>query len=440
MNVRSLCCLCLLLVVATVGHPVASADDAAPQEQKPKPFVLKDEVRDALVPLFSKIAGADVSRVTAAMSAESAVDGAIVDRQESTYQIASQQPNRFTVYLKEPEQRTRIYSDGKSMVVALAPDAYFRLPDAMGTQEASVALPVPMGPYPEPIMALSLAGVDPAVSFLGGMKSVEVIDRNKFRDKTPAIHLRGVQHDLVSWDLWITAEKQPRPLRLLVDMTAMLRASDQVQIPDNFSYQLRVDFHSWRMAGEVDPKLFTYTPPKDATEYESLDDYYQSIAGVVSEHPLLGKPMPTFQAPTLTGDKLESKQLADKVVVIDFWATWCESCVVAIPEIKKITDKFADKDVLFLAVNVGEESAKIKGFLESQKWDVRVLVDSEGKLADAFGAEALPQTVVVGKSGVVESVHIGFLGADQLQQRLTDELQVLSAGGRIASADSDQRQ
>ena len=105
------------------------------------------------------------------------------------------------------------------------------------------------------------------------------------------------------------------------------------------------------------------------------------------------------------------------------------------PILKEVTDDFADKDVVLLALNTGEETEKIQEFLQDEKLELRnVLIDPKGKIADGFSADAIPQTIVIGKSGVVESVHIGFAGADALKQRLIDELEVLSIGGRIGSA------
>ncbi len=433
------CCRLLLLLTASVGYSLAHGDDPvtnAADEAKPSRLKLKDEVREALLPLFSSIAKADVSRVTVELTAESVIGGAVVDSQKSTYQIASNRPDKFTIYLKEPQQRTRVYCNGTSMIVALAADAYLRLPDALDTQNAVVSMPVPLGPYPEPILALSLAGVDPAISLLGGMKSVELVDRNKLRGEIPAIHLRGVQDDLVSWEFWITEGDQPRPLRLLIDLTAMLKATEQVQVPEDFCYQLRIDFLSWRISGEVDAQLFEYVPPEDAVEYKSLEDYFQTIAGVVAEHPLLGKPAPNFVAKTIDGKEFHWKDMADKVVVLDFWATWCDPCVAAIPVLKQVADDFADQGVVFYAVNAGEATPVIKEFVDQQKWDVNVLIDPEGKITDAFKADAIPQTVIVGKNGIIESVHIGFTGPEGLTQRLTDELKVLSIGGQIASAEN----
>lgn len=192
------------------------------------------------------------------------------------------------------------------------------------------------------------------------MKSVEVVDRGKFRGKVPAVHFRGVQDDDVSWDLWITQDKSPKPLRLLVDLTPMLRATNQVQMTAGFSYLLRFDFLGWRVTGEVDDKLFEYSPPSGAKEYKSLDDYYEKIAGAIAEHPLLGKKAPEFEAKTLSGQTVGAEQLKDKVVVMDFWATWCVPCSSVIPVLKDVTDKFADKGVIFLAVNVGEAQRKSK--------------------------------------------------------------------------------
>ena len=150
-----------------------------------------------------------------------------VDSQKSTYQIASMRPDMYTIYLKEPERGTRVYCDGEEMVVAVAPDAYYRLPQPISAQDAVTLLPVPLGPYPEPVLALTLAGVDPAISLFAGMSSLEVVDREDFRDNIPAVHLRGVQADSVTWDFWVSSEEQPRPLRLLVDLTPMLVASDR---------------------------------------------------------------------------------------------------------------------------------------------------------------------------------------------------------------------
>lgn len=395
---------------------------------------LNKELQSILEPLFDSLADANVSRATVEMLADSVMNGQVVQSETSTFQIASSDPNKFTVYLKQPEQRTRLYCDGKTFVAAMAPDAYFELPEVISIQRAVTDLPVPMGPYPEPLLALTMAGANPAISFVAGMKSINLIDQKPFRDKVPASHVRGVQADGVIWDLWVTNEASPKPLRLLIDMTPMLIASDQVHVPEGFSYQVRYDFLTWRVTGDVDNSLFVFSPAKDAIKYKSLDDYFASIAGVNDEHPLLGTAMPAFKGETVDGKPFDSRILKDRVVVLDFWASWCAPCLAAMPVIESVVKDFADQKVLLIAINTGEEGQKVAEFLKQQKLELNVLLDPDGKIADGFVVDAIPQTILIGKDGTIEAVHVGFDGDEDLKETLSDELEVLTVGGKLASA------
>lgn len=414
--------------------PVVQEDE--PPKEKPK-FQLSDNVRAILEPLFASIANADASRVTVEMATDSIVNGKVVESLNATYQIASKHPDHFTIYLKEPEQRTRIYSNGKEITVALAPDAYYKVDEAIDLQQAVVSLPIPMGTYPEPVMALSLAGVDPSLTFLGGMKSVEIANKGKFRGLVPSVQLHGEQNDAVSWDFWVTQEEPTKPLRLTVDLTPMLRATKQVQVPQGFKYQIQFDFASWRMEGGVDDSLFAFTPAADAKQYKSLENYLESVAGAVAVHPLLGKPAPAFEATTISDESVSLDKLKDKVVVIDFWATWCAPCKVMMPILEEIAQEYKDKEVVLLSVNVGEDASKIRGYLDAMKSKLDAIVDSDSVLTKAYQADAIPQTVIIGKHGVIESVHMGFPGQEEMKKRLNDELGVLSIGGRIVSKPED---
>jgi len=270
------------VVIAIGGVPLYGDDPDDPKDPKESPgeFEWSDDVRDVLSPLFTAIKEADVSRATIEVLSDSLINGRVIDSKKLTYQIASIAPNKFTVYLKGPSQRTRIYNDGQSMIVAPAPNAFFRLSDPISNAQAVLGLPIPMGPYPEPVMALTLAGVDPAQSLASGMRSVEVVDKKEYRGAIPAVHLRGIQADNVIWDIWVSQTDPPKPLRMLVDLTPMLLAAKEFQLPQGYSHQIRFDFLSWRVTGKVDDRLFSFTPAENAKEYKSLDDYNESIATV----------------------------------------------------------------------------------------------------------------------------------------------------------------
>jgi thiol-disulfide isomerase/thioredoxin len=432
---------CVTLTTQSFGDdPKAKSDDrsskSTPNQQGS--FVLKPDVRDALFPLFKSIADADVSRVTVELASETLTGAQVVDSQISTYQIGSKAPDHFTIYLKEPHQRLRVFCDGKEMIVAMSPEAYFRAEDPIQTQRAVTALPVPMGPYPEPVLALSLAGVDPSITFLGAMQSVEILDRGKFRGEIPAIHFRGLQDDGVSWQFWISQEDPPKPLRLLVDLTPMLRATQEVQIPENYSFQLRYDFLSWRMSGEVDPQLFKFNPPATAVEYKSLDEYYAQVAATAA-NPLMGKPAPTISTQLLSGQAFSVEKIKGKVVVLDFWATWCAPCIESQPIIAEVCREFADQGVQFISVNTGETKDKVTAFVNEHGWKSSVSLDPDGKYADAYKIDAIPQTVIVGPDGTVQAVHVGFVGKEALREQLRKELKSLVDGERLIPKSPESR-
>lgn len=252
-------------------------EPSAPEPSAPAEAADTPEVPPAvaaLQPLFQQIVKAESTRATVELFADTIVDGAVINSQKSVYQIASEAPNQFTIYLKDDNQRTRIYCDGEKATIALSESAYTELEKPIALQQAVFDLPVPMGPYPEPILALTLAGVDPAFSLTNGMKSVRLVDRDNFRGETPAIHFEGIQDDDVQWDLWITQDPAPKPLRLRIDLTEMLRANGGLELSAGYRYALRCDFKVWRIDHKNDASLFQYQKIKDAKQYDSVQAYF----------------------------------------------------------------------------------------------------------------------------------------------------------------------
>lgn len=273
----TLCCgllICNLSVFAQEDQADTKAESETPE--KPDPKMVASVA--AMQPLFDQIREAKSTRVTVELSADTVIDGAVINTAKSVYQIASEAPGSFTIYLKDDTRRTRIFCDGKASTIAFSPSAYTHLKEPIAMQDAVYQLPVPMGPYPEAIMALSLAGIDPDLTLTTGMKLVSLADSKPFRGKTPAKHFVGLQDDDVRWDLWITQDKQPLPLRLKVDLTDMLRANGSLNMSAGYRFILQFDFSTWKINPKTTPNLFRHTQVKGATEYESIDEYYQELA------------------------------------------------------------------------------------------------------------------------------------------------------------------
>ena len=103
-----------------------------------------------------------------------------------------------------------------------------------------------------------------------------------------------------------------------------------------------------------------------------------------------------FSLPTLDGRTLRSDDLKDKIVVLDFWATWCENCVVEIPEFNKLEKDYSSRGVkvIGLAVQSGWAS-DIQKFVKQHKMRYTVLVGNDDTVTD-FGVISFPNTYVIG--------------------------------------------
>ena len=142
-----------------------------------------------------------------------------------------------------------------------------------------------------------------------------------------------------------------------------------------------------------------------------------------TESALVGKAAPDFQLELLAGGKFQLAENKGKVIVLDFWATWCGPCIQAMPQIDRATRDFADKGVQLVAVNLQETPAKIKAMLERQKLSPAVALDRDGVVAAKYGANAIPQTVVIDREGKVARLFIG--GGPHLEDQLREALKAL---------------
>ena len=113
-----------------------------------------------------------------------------------------------------------------------------------------------------------------------------------------------------------------------------------------------------------------------------------------------------------------------KVVVLDFWATWCGPCRVQHPLYEQVRRRFKDnKDVVFLALSTDEDRSLVKPFLEREKWSQEVLY--EDGLAGYFRVNSIPTTIVLDRQGEVKSRMPGFIAerfVEMLSERINSAL------------------
>lgn len=118
---------------------------------------------------------------------------------------------------------------------------------------------------------------------------------------------------------------------------------------------------------------------------------------------------PPFVATTLDGQHITMDSLAGKVVLIDFWATWCGPCREALPRIQHIAHKFDGQPLVVISISLDSDEAKWRTFVEKNQMTWMQVRDGgfNGAVAKKFGVTAIPATFTIDADGVLEDQHVG---------------------------------
>ena len=122
-------------------------------------------------------------------------------------------------------------------------------------------------------------------------------------------------------------------------------------------------------------------------------------------------------------DPLALASLRGKVVLVDFWASWCEPCRHSFPWLNEMQAKYADRGLVVIGVNVDRERAQADRFLRDVPAQFRIVYDPAGALASRYDLPGMPVSYVIGPNGEVVQRHVGFRAA--LRAEREAELQKL---------------
>lgn len=188
--------------------------------------------------------------------------------------------------------------------------------------------------------------------------------------------------------VWLAMENEPKITKV------------QSELPSNSISSggtMNIYFDNWKLNSVTDENIFKFTPPEGVSKVEKKKDE------------MIGQKAPDFTLSSLDGKKISLKDFrGKKVVVLDFWATWCPPCRRAMPIVQEVSNELKDKDVIFFAVNIDEEKAKVTDFLKNAGITLTVLLDTGGNVANAYKVTSIPRMFIVGKDGVVKAGHSGF--------------------------------
>jgi thiol-disulfide isomerase/thioredoxin len=321
--------------------------------------------------------------------------------QEQEYTLALQRPNKF-IFKSNKASQDAAASDGKSFVNFRAQlQEYTKIPAPATYAGINIVDDVMFQPQATYLIALMLQGDALADKDIDRLLTQGKVGPSATVDGKPADTL-VIASDAVTMTFYFDAATH----RLIKGMQKF--AGRPITLTETIT--------GVKANMPVDAAVFTYTPPTDAklvtkfTDPQAAEEAAMSALSAKYE----GKPAPDFTLKDHDGNEVALSSLKGKVVVVDFWATWCGPCQLVMPTIQEIHSKLADKGVVVLAVDTWDTRADCDEFLKSHtQYTMRVLMDpAEKKAADSiatklYGVNGIPTTVIIDKDGIVRTYAVG---------------------------------
>jgi len=161
--------------------------------------------------------------------------------------------------------------------------------------------------------------------------------------------------------------------------------------------------------------------------------YHRSLATLVtlaflSAFPAFGAEAKVGEAfPSLAEAQLEGNlpELKGKVVLVDFWASWCGPCRAAFPALKEIAGKYKDQ-VVIVGVSLDEDKEDMDGFVRKMTPNFPIVRDPKGKLAEKLDVQSIPSTFILDAQGRIAAIHSGY-GGDTTKKEFIETIDKLIA-------------
>lgn len=400
--------------------PVESRGADEPKsEAKPAAAVkVAPEAKKVLEDWYSAVSAAKTIQGTTQAVFAVKQNGAEVQGDSEAYSFAVERPNKLALKGKKAGSPT-VVSSGEKLYRLDAQKNIYTLgtaPTSFAEIEKSPLLSQFNQNQGLSILGEALAGT-PLDKIIDGYQAIEYIGAEDVAGKKRH-HLR-VDQDGVHFDWWFSADA-PSQLVALAPNIAEIAAKNGRRLQPGIELSLRVTFDDFVYGASLPADAFKIEPPSDASLVEDLNAPLALT--------LVGKPAPAFEGKNLKGETVKLADLAGKIVVVDFWATWCPPCVAGLPKLAEMTAKHKADGVVFVAVNLQEEDSIVKEFLAEKKLDINVVLDA-GEIMKKYKVEPVPQTVFIDRKGVVQVVHIGIGELEEIPK----QLEALIQGKDLAS-------
>ncbi len=145
------------------------------------------------------------------------------------------------------------------------------------------------------------------------------------------------------------------------------------------------------------------------------------LTGMGARPPVIGVPAPPFETTDVEGQPVKLTDYRGKIVLLNFWATWCEPCKKEMPEMQAAYEKLRDQGFIILAINFGEKPDPAGDFAHHGNLTFPILLDRNVKVAASYGVVNLPVSFFIDADGIIrERVFGGTLTAEGIERTVAD--------------------
>jgi cytochrome c biogenesis protein CcmG, thiol:disulfide interchange protein DsbE len=148
----------------------------------------------------------------------------------------------------------------------------------------------------------------------------------------------------------------------------------------------------------------------------------------------VNRPAPSFSLPELGGGTIDLEQYRGQVVLLNFWATWCEPCQRELPALQAAHERYGNEGLMIIGVNLADDELRqgttpeqIREFLDQYSVTFPIALDVDGKTTDAYRVFPLPTSFFIDPTGQIRYVHVSELRYDDISARFNELRDVAAA-------------
>lgn len=419
----------LLLAVCMIGLVIPTKSMAAAE--------MDAKSKEVLEKLSTYVQGLKSVQVDLVLTMNIKAQG--VDQEMVTDQTVSiQKPNKMAMVLTEGMGGSDLYSDGKDMVTYLPMTKKYLIedaPESFNDMSPTSMIGLQLMGLPAPGIVSHLWSDDPLAALTEHAETVTYLGTTEMNEQP--YHKLEMVLETADMEIWISDSDKPVIHRIVPDMEKTIAEIKKEKGPQLGEIELKVniDVKDWKYNPDLSADIFTFTPPAGvslASTQNELLGRGQRPSQQPDSSGLVGKPAANFTLELLDGGQFElANEKGESIVILDFFATWCGPCRQIMPSLEALAEEYRDKNVKLIAVNLGETRAQIKSFLSDQGIHPTVVLDKSGRTANDYMVRGIPQTVIVGKDGTVQAVHVGAVPG--LKGVMARQLDTLLSGKSLAN-------